>query len=77
MRFEHEQGHADGLVLTEWKKAASKGQAEGKFKEARDQAHRYGRGVLVGNELTNYRFAIVVLKSIPDDISYEGIDIPH
>jgi hypothetical protein len=79
-RFEHEQGHADGLVLTEWKKAASREQAEGKFKEARDQAHRYGRGVLAGNELTNYRFAIVVSEEqvpIPDDISYEGIVYRH
>lgn len=47
-RFDREQAYADGLVLTEWKKATSKQQAEGKFEEARNQAHRYGRGVLAG-----------------------------
>jgi hypothetical protein len=79
-RFEREQSNAEGLVLTEWKKAASKGQAEAKFKEARDQAHRYGRGVLAGNELTHYRFAIVVSEEqvpIPDDISLDGIVYRH
>jgi len=79
-RFASEQSNAEGLVLTEWKKAASKGEAEGKLKEARDQAHRYGRGVLAGNELTNYRFAIVVSEEqvpIPGDISHEGIVYRH
>lgn len=79
-RFEREQSNAEGLVLTEWKKAASKGQAEAKFKEARDQARRYGRGVLAGNELTSYRFAIVVSEEhipVPDDISHEGIVYRH
>lgn len=79
-RFEREQSNADGLVLTEWKKATSKGQAEGKFKEARDQAHRYGRGVLAGNELTSYRFAIVVSEEqvpVPGDITLESIVYRH
>ncbi|MCP3461116.1 hypothetical protein [Bradyrhizobium sp. CCGUVB23] len=79
-RFEREQSNAEGLVLTEWKKATSKSQAEAKFKEARDQAHRYGRGVLAGNELTSYRFAIVVSEEqvpIPDDITLEGIVYRH
>jgi hypothetical protein len=79
-RFEHEQGNADGLVLTEWKKAVSKAQADAKFKEARNQAHRYGRGVLAGNELTNYRFAIVISEEqvpIPEDISHDGIVYRH
>jgi len=79
-RFEREQGFADGLVLTEWKKATSKKQADGKFAEARDQAHRYGKGVLAGNELTRYRYAVVVSEEqleIPDDTVRDSITYRH
>jgi hypothetical protein len=78
-RFAREQAHADGLVLTEWKKGTSK-KAEDKFEEARNQAHRYGRGVLAGNELTRYRYAIVVSEEqvqIPDDVERDGITYRH
>ena len=79
-RFEREQGFADGLVLTEWKKATSKKQAGGQFEEARDQAHRYGKGVLAGNELTRYRYAVVVSEDQlerPDDAVRDGITYRH
>jgi hypothetical protein len=79
-RFEREQDYADGLVLTEWKKATSKKEADGKFEEARNQAHRYGRGVLAGNELTHYRYAVVVSEEhvqIPDDMTHDGIVYRH
>jgi hypothetical protein len=59
-RFEREQAYADGLVLTKWKKAKSKQQAEGKFEETRNQAHRYAGEVLAGNELTHYRYVVAV-----------------
>jgi hypothetical protein len=79
-RFEREQANADGLVLTEWKKTTSKQQAEAKFEEARNQAHRYGRGVLAGNELTRYRYAIVVSEEqvqIPDEAIRDGVTYRH
>jgi hypothetical protein len=79
-RFERDVTYADGLVLTEWKKAASKKQAGDKFEEARDQAHRYGRGVLAGNELTQYRYAVVVSEEqaqTPDDVMRDGIVYRH
>jgi hypothetical protein len=63
---------ADGLVLTEWKKATSREQAEKRFSEARDQARRYvgGIGVFAGNELRHYRYAVVVTEQempVPND----------
>ena len=63
---------ADGLVLTEWKKAATSEEAEEKFSEARDQARRYtgGIGVFRGNELRGYRYAIIVTERevpVPND----------
>lgn len=79
-RFERDLHFADGLVLTEWKKATSTKQAGDKFEEARDQAHRYGRGVLAGNELTQYRYAVVVSedqKQTPDDVTRDGIVYRH
>jgi hypothetical protein len=79
-RFEREQAYADGLVLTEWKKATPKQRAEGKFEEARNQAHRYAGGVLAGNELTHYRYVIVVSEEqvqIPEDIKRDSITYRH
>ena len=79
-RFERDLNYADGLVLTEWKKATSKRQADAKFDEARGQAHRYGRGVLAGNELTHYRYVVVVSEEqvqTPDDIARDGIVYRH
>jgi len=55
-----EQRYADGLVLTEWKKANGAAEANKRFEEARSQASQYAQGVLLGNELSAYRYAVVV-----------------
>jgi hypothetical protein len=55
-----EERYADGLVLTEWKTAAPGDNAGQRFADARSQARRYAQGALAGNELTAYRYAIVV-----------------
>lgn len=65
------QRYADGLVLTEWKKAGPKDDPSKRFKEARLQAKRYAQGPLSGIELTSYRYAIVVSQKsveVPDDV---------
>lgn len=49
-------------MLTEWKKAISESDARTKFRQARDQAANYARGPLAGNELRDYRYAIVVTE---------------
>lgn len=54
------QRYVTGLVLTEWKKAASTAEADQRFHEARLQAKRYSQGPLLGTELTGYRYAVVV-----------------
>ena len=72
--------YADGLVLTEWKKAATAKEAARKFEEARDQARRYAQGVLAGNELTSHRYAVVVSGQqvdVPDDLDQGGIVYRH
>jgi hypothetical protein len=55
-----EQRYADGLVLTEWKVAASDLEAAKQFEAARMQAGRYERGALGGSELAGYRYLVVV-----------------
>jgi hypothetical protein len=55
-----EQDFADGLVLTEWKTLTSSQGAKTRFEDARKQAQRYSVGVLAGNELTTYRYAVLV-----------------
>jgi hypothetical protein len=62
---------ADGLVLTEWKLAASDEVVQTRFEEARAQAQRYAEGPLFANELLNYRYAVVVSRTqvtVPDDL---------
>jgi hypothetical protein len=62
---------ADGLVLTEWKLAASDDVAQARFEEARAQSQRYAEGPLFANELLNYRYAVVVSRrqiAVPDDV---------
>jgi hypothetical protein len=49
------QRYAAGLVLTEWKKAATANEADQRFQEARSQAKRYSQGPLLGTELTHLR----------------------
>jgi len=71
---------SEGLVLTEWKCARTKGEAASKFKEARDQANLYGCGMLAGIELTGYRYIIVISgQSIetPQDIQVDGVIYRH
>jgi hypothetical protein len=78
--FAREPSYADGLVLREWKKVNASGEAESKFEEARNEAHRYGQGVLAGNELTSYRYGIVVSEEhvqVPDDITRDGVIYRH
>jgi hypothetical protein len=79
-KFIREQQHAAGLVLTEWKIAKSKEDASAKFHEAREQAKIYAADVLLGTELTAYRYAIVVsLESvdIPDPIKQGDVEYRH
>jgi hypothetical protein len=70
-----EQRFSAGLVLTEWKVASSDTDARRKFIEALHQAKRYAGGVLAGNELTAFRYLIVVSSdhiTKPDDIEDEN-----
>ena len=73
------QQYADGLVLTEWKKAKT-GEAEQRFREARAQAILYSQGPLIGTELTNYRYAIVGSEqqiAKPSDLEEDGVVYRH
>jgi hypothetical protein len=72
--------YADGLVLTEWKCAATSGDSVNQFAAARKQAQRYKAGILAGTELSHYRFAVVVSKDyvpVPDDIKVNGTTFRH
>jgi hypothetical protein len=65
------QRYADGIVLTEWKKASAAEDARLRFSDARMQARRYAQGALAGIELTGYRYAIVVSRQqveVPADL---------
>ena len=75
-----EQPYADGLVLTEWKTLAAGADAKKRFAEARSQAQRYARGALAGNELTGYRYAIVVSErhvTTPADLPEGAVVYRH
>jgi hypothetical protein len=75
-----EERYADGLVLTEWKIAASGDRTGNRFSEARLQAARYAQGSLAGNELTTYRYAIVVSPqhvTTPVDLTENGVIYRH
>lgn len=74
------QRYADGLVLTEWKKAAKETESGQRFEEARRQARRYAQGALAATELTGYRYAVVVSRfqvEIPDDVTEGGVIYRH
>src|SRR5271168_1886744 len=76
----NEGNYADGLVLTERKVARGDDCAEGRFREARSQAQRYSQGSLAGNELTAYRYAIVVSSrrvAVPPDLTENSIVYRH
>lgn len=71
---------ADGLVLTEWKKLPIGGDPAKWFRDAREQASHYAKGVLAGTELTNYRYAILVSKhqvEKPDDLQVGDVTYRH
>jgi len=74
------QRSADGLVLTEWKKAGPKDNPRQRFEEARAQARRYAQGALAGIELTGSRYLVVVSRrqiQVPDDLNESGIMYRH
>ena len=74
------QRSADGLVLTEWKKAADDTLAPKLFEEARRQAASYAQGLLAATELTAYRYAIVVSRqqvTSPEDVREQGVVYRH
>jgi hypothetical protein len=74
------QRYANGLVLTEWKKASLEDDAGKRFEEARSQARRYAQGALAGSELRGYRYAVVVSRSqvtVPDDVEENGVVYRH
>jgi hypothetical protein len=71
---------SEGLVLTEWKKATSDGEAQSKFRDAHMQARLYARGILAGTELTRVRYLVVVSErrvSMPDDPVEGGVVYRH
>jgi hypothetical protein len=74
------QRYAAGLVLTEWKTAATAREADQRFKEAMLQAKRYSQGPLMGTELTRYRYAVVVSErhvAIPPDLKEGDVLYRH
>jgi hypothetical protein len=76
-----EQRGVEGLVLTEWKVAKDPEDAQERFDEAGIQARLYAQGPLVGNELTAYRYLVVVslrnLEAVPDDRNEGGVIYRH
>jgi hypothetical protein len=74
------QRYAAGLVLTEWKKAVGTAEVNQRFQEARSQAKRYSQGPLLGSELTNYRYAVVVSErqvEVPNDLKEGNVIYRH
>jgi len=71
---------AEGLVLTEWKKATQSNSKQ-KYQEAFVQAERYARGSLAAIELKSYRYLVIVstgfLDNIPPDFEKDGINYKH
>lgn len=60
---------AEGLVLTEWKKAGSEAEALKQLADARQQAERYAGDTLAGLELRTYRYLVVVTERA---VRFEG-----
>jgi hypothetical protein len=68
--FANIERSADGLVLTEWKKAKVGDDPAPCFEDARQQGAFYAQGALAGFELAAYRYAVVVSRqrvAAPDD----------
>jgi hypothetical protein len=64
----------DGLVLTEWKKVPTPGEAPAYANGARAQAAAYGEGLLAACELASVRYLVLVSEtecSAIDDV-FEG-----
>ncbi len=53
---------AEGLVLTEWKKANGEGHARQQLDAAREQAERYATDTLAGLELRDCRYLVIVTE---------------
>jgi hypothetical protein len=71
---------ADGLVLTEWKRAVKGDNPARRFQEAKQQAKRYARGALAGIELTAYRYIVVVSEDhvdVPVDLREGDVEFRH
>jgi len=74
---------ADSLVLTEWKRAQERANAqtvERLFEDARAQARRYSEGPLAGFELTDYRYLVAVTWEdieVAQDVYEKGIHYRH
>ncbi len=74
------QRYADGLVLTEWKKASVDYESDRCFEEARSQARRYAEGPLATTELRGYRYAVVVSRrrvKVPGDVTQGSVVYRH
>jgi len=74
------QRYADGLVLTEWKKAVKESESSQRFHEARLQARRYAQGPLGATELSGYRYTVVVSRrqvATPEDLREGEIVYRH
>ena len=71
---------ASGLVLTEWKKATGS-HVQDSFSAAQRQAKLYSPGALSGNELTTYRYLVVVTDAqstrAPEDVQVGGVRYRH
>lgn len=78
------QASVDGFVLTEWKITKNAKVDEAAFENARQQARRYGSGILAGTTLKTFRYVVVVSRdhiSVPNDmkegdVTYRHINIP-
>lgn len=74
------QGYAEGLVLTEWKRATRREEAAQRFEEARVQAKRYATGALAITELAAHRYAVLVSRDwvdVPRDVLDESVTYRH
>lgn len=74
------QRYADGLGLTEWKKASVDAESHKRFEEARSQARRYAEGPLATTELHAYRYAVVVSRhrvEVPGDVREGAVVYRH
>jgi hypothetical protein len=71
---------AEGLILTEWK-TVGPNDFDRKYEDARNQAERYGGGVLGGLELATHRYLVGVstkaLPAVPPDTALGAVLYRH